>query len=331
MVRMSTRLENAVTAENEYTAEQPNSEKPPRGHRLNRKKRKLIFIVVMLALPLIQLFIFWFLVNVNTIIMAFQEFDWSSGKYIFNGFDNFIRVFREIGGESAVTRRAVINSVLYFPVTCFISLPLSILFSYFLYKKAPGSAAFRVIFFLPSIIPVAVLTMTFSFSFDATLGFVNPILRALGVDHIPSWFGQYPNNQIMIFAYCIWAGLGTNIVLISGAISRIPVEIMEYSKLEGVSKARELFQIAIPLVWPTISTTFVLGCTSVFTVMMQPLMLTPGSSDTQTIALMIYNGVLNGRNLPYLSAFGLAMSVIGVPIILVIKWAMGKPFADVEY
>ena len=65
--------------------------------------------------------------------------------------------------------------------------------------------------------------------------------------------------------------------------------------------------------------------------MMQPLMLTPGSSDTQTIALMIYNGVLNGRNLPYLSAFGLAMSVIGVPIILVIKWAMGKPFADVEY
>ena len=77
---MSTRLENAVTAENEYTAEQLNSEKPPRGHRLNRKKRKLIFIVVMLALPLIQLFIFWFLVNVNTIIMAFQEFDWSSGK-----------------------------------------------------------------------------------------------------------------------------------------------------------------------------------------------------------------------------------------------------------
>ena len=54
-------------------------------------------------------------------------------------------------------------------------------------------------------------------------------------------------------------------------------------------------------------------------------------SDTLTIALMIYNGVLNGRNLPYYSAFGLALSVIGVPIILVIKWALGKVYADVEY
>ncbi len=329
---MSKMTESAVPVEETaFSDESAAAAKPPRGHGLNRKKQKTIFICVMLAFPLVQLFIFWFLVNVNTIIMSFQEFDWLTGKYIFNGFDNFIRVFQEIGGTSQVTQRTVINSVLYLPITCFISLPLSILFSYFLYKKVPGSAAFRVIFFLPSIIPVAVLTMAFSFSFDATLGFVNPILRALGVQNIPSWFGQYPNNQIMIFAYCIWAGLGTNIVLISGAIGRIPIEIMEYSKLEGVSKTRELFQIAIPLVWPTITTTFVLGCTSVFTVMMQPLMLTPGNSDTLTIALMIYNGVLNGRNLPYYSAFGLALSVIGVPIILVIKWALGKVYADVEY
>lgn len=321
----------AATAAEKLQDGGKSAENAPKRKGLDRKKRKAIFICVMLAFPLVQLFVFWFLVNVNTVVMSFQEFDWLSGKYIFNGFKNFIRVFEEIGGGSAVTRRTVINSVLYFPVTCFISLPLSILFSYFLYKKVPGAAAFRVIFFLPSIIPVAVLTMTFSFSFDATLGFVNPILRALGVENIPSWFGRYPNNQIMIFAYCIWAGLGTNIVLISGAISRIPVEIMEYSKLEGVGKARELFQIAIPLVWPTITTTFILGCTSVFTVMMQPLMLTPSTTDTYTIALMIYNGVLNGRNLPYLSAFGLAMSVIGVPIILLIKWALGKVYADVEY
>lgn len=329
---MSKLIEKAVPVQNAgREVSENNSGHAPRGHRMSRKKQKTIFICVMLAFPLIQLFIFWFLVNVNTIIMAFQEFDWLTGKYVFNGFDNFIRVFEEIGGDSAVTQRTVINSVLYLPVTCFISLPLSILFSYFLYKQVPGSAAYRVIFFLPSIIPVAVLTMAFSFSFDATLGFVNPILRAFGIKNIPSWFGLYPTNQIMIFVYCIWAGLGTNIVLISGAISRIPVEVMEYSKLEGVGKARELFQIAVPLVWPTITTTFILGCTSVFTVMMQPLMLTPSSSDTLTIALMIYNGVLNGRNLPYYSAFGLALSVIGVPVILVIKWVLGKIFADVEY
>lgn len=297
--------------------------------RMNAKVRKYIFVAVMLAFPLAHLFVFWFLVNINTVVMAFEKFSWDTGTYVFTGFDNFKRVFEELA-NSPTTRRAVVNSLLYFPVTNFISLPLSLIFSYFLYKKVPCSKVYRVLFFLPSILPIAVLTMAFSFTFDSSFGPVNAILKAMGIMP-PSWFGVYPNNQIMIFLYCIWAGLGTNIVLFSGAIGRIPLEIMEYSKLEGVGKTREFFQIVIPLVWPTITTTFILGCTSVYTVMLQPLMLTPSSPDTLTIALMIYNGVLAGRNMPYLAAFGFTMSLLGVPVIMLIKWGLGKVSADVDY
>lgn len=115
------------------------------------------------------------------------------------------------------------------------------LFSYFLYKKMPLAGAFRVIFFLPSIVPVVVLTKSFTYVFDSSIGPVDHLLRyVLGFD-TPAWFREYPVSQVMIFVYCIWAGLGYNIILLSGAISRLPQEVMEYGRLEGVSDERAVY------------------------------------------------------------------------------------------
>lgn len=252
------------------------------------------------------------------------------GKTIFAGLLQYKAVINNILHNDA-TQRMLLNSILYLPVTL-LELCLSIVFSYFLYKKMPLSNVFRVIYFLPSIIPIVVLTFVFSFVFDSSYGLINPLLHTLGVTNVPNWFGVYPLNQTMIFVYCIWAGLGYNIILLSGAISRIPESVIEYGRLEGISYARELFQVVIPLIWPTISTIVVLACTSVFTVMLQPLMLTPGNSSTNTIALTIYNGVLAGEaKYPYLSAFGLCISAIGIPVIMTIRKLVEKPFSDVEY
>ena len=44
-------------------------------------------------------------------------------------------------------------------------LPLGILFAYLLHRKMPLAGAFRVIFYLPSIVSIVVLTMLFSFVF----------------------------------------------------------------------------------------------------------------------------------------------------------------------
>lgn len=296
----------------------------------SKNVKKNVFILCMLAYPLLQFGVFWIGTNIGAVSLTFQSFSFTAQGMKFVGLDNFTRVFREIATMPDV-RRMITNSLWYMPVTCFISLPLAVLFSYLLFKKMPLAGAYRVIFFLPSIVPVVVLTMAFAFVFDPSFGPIDYFLRyILKLDNIPVWFADYPINQIMIFVYCIWAGLGYNIILLSGAISRLPQDVMEYNKLEGVGMVRELFTIIIPLIWPTITTTFLLGCTSVFTVMLQPLMLTPGNEYTQTISLFIY-GAVNGTNPGYPTAFGLTMSLFGVPIIMFIRWVLGKIYADVEF
>jgi ABC-type sugar transport system permease subunit len=298
------------------------------------------FIVLALAWPVAHFLVFWLYVNASAVWMSFQRVGTNIadrdtfGKFIAAGWMQYKAVFGNLS-DDAGARRALINSLLYMPVSNFISLPLSILFSYLLYKRMPGAGVFRVIFFLPSIIPIVVLTFVFRFVFDPGYGPVNAVLKAFGMSggDIPNWFGSYPTSQAIIYLYCIWAGLGFNIILLSGAISRIPIEVMEYSRLEGVSMPRELFQVVVPLVWPTITTTFLLGCTSVFSVMMQPLLLTPGDAYTGTVSLIIYNGVQEGRDqsLPYLTALGLTLSVLGLPVIMLIRFLLERPFRDVEY
>jgi len=302
---------------------------------LKKKTKQRIFIILMLAYPVLQFILFFGYVNFDTILLTFQKFSWSEGKYIYSGFDNYGMFFDRVINDPW-TRRTIINSLFYMPVNSLIILPLSMAFSYFLFKKVPLSGFFRVVYFLPSILPIVVMTMAFSFTFDSNLGPVNDIYKwFFGMFDsnviVPSWFGSYPTNQIMIFVYGIWVGLGFNIILMTAAIARIPDELMEYGQLEGIGFFREFRTIVVPLIWPTVVTTFVLGMTSVFTALLQPLFLTPTSPDTNTIALAIYNSVLQNENIAYMATFGLILSLIGLPIILLTRNTLSKFYAEVDY
>lgn len=302
---------------------------------LKSKTQKNIFVALMLLYPVLQFGLFFVYVNIDTVVLTFQKFSWTTGEYIFSGFSNYSMVFDRIINDAS-TQRMLTNSLLYMPVTSFVILPLSMMFSYFLYKKIPLSGAFRVIYFLPSIMPIVVMTMSFSFIFDSNLGPVNDIYLLIMKLFdpnvvVPSWFGEYPTNQYMIFVYCVWVGLGFNIILLSGAIARIPEELMEYGQIEGISFTQEFFKVVMPLIWPTITTTFILGMTSVFTVMLQPMLLTPTSGETNTLALMVYNSVLRDQNIEYTATFGIVVSLIGLPVILLVKRTMTSFFKEVDY
>lgn len=301
--------------------------------KLSSKTKRKIFIIAMLAYPILQFAVFWGYVNFDTIKLSFQTFSWSTGEYTFAGLQNYKTVIHDIFNNESI-RRLIINSLLYMPINSFVILPISLIFSYFFFKKVPWSNFYRVVFFLPSILPIVVLTMSFSFLFDSNLGPINTILQDVFGMHpasIPSWFGEYPTSQMMIFVYCIWAGLGFNILLLSGAVNRIPKELIEYGELEGITMYQEFTKVVVPLIWPTITTTFLLGCTAVFTVMMQPLLLTPDNPYTNTIALSIYNSVIKNGNLSYFATFGIIVSLVGAPIIMLIRKLLSKLYPDVDY
>ena len=130
-------------------------------------------------------------------------------------------------------------------------------------------------------------------------------------------FETWPSTTFIVFIYCIWAGLGYNVLLLSGAIGRIPKELFESAQIDGASSFKEFTKI-------------VLGLTSILTLYLQPVLF--NLNNNETIAGTIFNGVSDGSKTqyPYYAAFGLLFSFILAPTILYIRKVISKKYSDTD-
>ncbi len=296
-----------------------------------RKKKKLdsasLFVIIMLFYPVAHFLLMWFGVNINSILLTFQAP--VRGKLQFLGFNNlfqnYITLFNSFNMES--TRKMFLASGAYFIVSCLVTLPIALIFSYFIFKKVSGHGFFKIIFFIPSILPLIILTLIYSLSFSPD-GFMSQILKPLNINVNNLFIGG--NAQWMVWIFCIWAGIGYDVILLTSGMSRIPRDILESCKMDGVKPMTEFFRIIIPLTWPTITTLFVLGMMSVFNVYLQPMFLTQGTYNTMTIGLSIYQQS-RGAGLHEPATLGLFCSLIGAPIICGVRYLLNRKYKDVSF
>ena len=181
-----------------------------------------VFIVGMLSIAIANFLVFWLYVNFSSIMMAFtlpldEAFT----------LENFAQFFREVGRGGGVILQALKNTLIFFASTMCVLLPLSVIFSYFLFKKVAGYKFYRVVFFLPSIISSVVLATMYSQMFSLN-GPVNLLLEKLfGMD--PVRFLRDSRYALWtLVLYNVWSGFGSSLILFNGAMARIPEYILEY-------------------------------------------------------------------------------------------------------
>jgi ABC-type sugar transport system permease subunit len=306
-------------------------------HKAKQTLQERIFICLMIAYPLLQFLVFWVYVNFDTVVMTFQKLDYASGKEVFVGWDNYAWFWDLLTDSSFKDLwNCIKNSVILFLVNNFVILPISFFSAYIFYKKLKLQNFFRVVFFLPNIISIVVLTMAFSFMFDSSFGPVNSVLKAIGLSGViplNGWLGDKNTAMGMIVFYCIWSGIGGNVILTTGAINRIPPEVIEAGKIDGIGMWREFTQVVIPMIGPTIETLFITGITGIFTIFLQPQLLTLGGPYEHlsgTIGLYIVELVENG-DLYKASTVGMVFSVFGIILVLLSKKLLDKITPEVEY
>ena len=295
------------------------------GTKKKLKRKQTVFITLMLAWPILHLLVFWFYVNFNSILMAFQDF---AGNFTLRNFQDY---FVDLKDTNGMAFKSIVNSLIGFLVGEFISLPVALIFSYFMFKGVAGSKIFRVIFFLPSIISAVVLTTIYGYLLKSD-GPINAMLMNMGLQYVPFLLSEKWLLPSCLF-YSFWFGRGMDILLISGAMARIPEDIFEYSRLEGVGFMREFVQIVIPLIFETVSSLMIMSAVGVFTGMGQTLLLTPITFEkyTSTIAYYIYYCVNNANVQEYAAAVGFVFTCIGVPIIMLLRKALGMISRNIEF
>ena len=293
--------------------------------RKNPERRiNTVFITVMLLIPVLHWIVFWFIVNINSILMAFKipTGDWS--------LESLRIVFRDLKAGDSALRVAIKNTLLYFTKDV-VMLFFQLLIAYFFYKKIFAYKAFRIIFYLPSIVSgVAIATMFSSFILPS--GPLGIILNKLGMEVVPEFLADTNYATKTILYYTIWLGWGGNMLLFGGAFARIPVELIEAAKLDGITAHKEFTHIIMPLVWSTLSTLLILNMTGIFGASGPILLFTKGAYQTTTIGYWIFDKVAYVGLSAYneVAAAGLVFSCFGVPVIMFFKWLLER-IPTVEY
>ncbi len=284
------------------------------------KARKAFFIVCMLIIPLVNLIVFWFYVNFDSILLSFKSNQ--PGVGVKWGFENFQNFFDEFKQPDSTILEALRNTLIFFFSNLCITLPVSVVLCYFLYKRIKGYKAFRFIFYLPSIISASVYVVLFKYIIGSE-GTVGLFLKAIGCKPIPFLSdSRYALGTILF--YTVFTGFGGNIVMLSGAMSHIDDSIVEAAKIDGASMSCEFFRIVLPLIWPTLSTLIILSFVGVFGSSGPILLFTQGEKGTYTISYWLYDQVERWKSYNYPSAVGLFFTCIGAPIALFMRWVMGK-------
>lgn len=313
-----------------------NTETKERFH-LKPKHKESLFILSLVIIPLLNFAVFWVYVNIDTILLTFQTWDYQTASYKWYGIKRYVEVFTQYFSNTE-TYKAEFNTFInsfHAILINIIILPLAFIAAYGFYKKMPLEKFYRVTFYIPSLMSITALAMLFRYMFNADFGPLNKLFEAFGVSI--EWLGpESPAMWSLIYIFCIWSGLGVNVIMMNSAMQRIPGDIAEYSKLEGVGFFREAFQIVLPLVMPTVGIYIISVFASVFTFTLQPMLLavTPGVDNRfLTIGWYIFRSVEGGNEQTMLHAatLGISFTIIMLPIIILVRLIVNKLTPDVQF
>ena len=111
-------------------------------------------------------------------------------------------------------------------------------------------------------------------------------------------------------------------------MSGISESIIESAQLDGVTPFKELVLIVLPSIWSTFVTFMVSAVVGIFTNQMSLFTFYGTNADVSlyTFGYYLYRGAKIGTSsdYPYLSAMGLLLTAVALPITLFTRWSLKK-------
>ena len=196
----------------------------------------------------IGFFVFSVYPMVASLLYAFTDFNGTKITQI--GTMNFEKIFSSdiIDGWSEVGKSFGL-SILYSVISIPMNLVLSYILALFLYKEIKGIRFFRLLYYLPVVIPGIAMGLLWMdvFSSEST-GIMNQIFAFLGIPK--SNFFQSADTSLATYILTgLWV-IGGNMIMWLAALNNIPPSVTEAAKIDGAGYFHRLFVIVIPLCTP---------------------------------------------------------------------------------
>ena len=218
---------------------------------MKRSKRRTGFLLACVAPATILFFIFMVVPTLNVFRMSLYERGAYSPTETFVGFQNFNTLFKD-----ARFIQAMQNTILLIVVVTIITFALALVFAGILTReKIRGQNFFRVVFYIPNILSVVVISGIFSAIYQPENGLLNSIIGLFTSMTAPILWKGESLVMISLIIAMIWQAVGYYMVMYMASMAAVPLDLYESASLDGAGRICQFFQITIPLIWTNIRTT----------------------------------------------------------------------------
>lgn len=295
------------------------------------EKRDFFFAYLLCLIPVAHFCVFWLYTNYTSITLSFTD---KNGGFttvyfkavlesLFNG---------QIGDNGFIMSQSLGRSLFLWFFSNLVCYPLGLTTVYVLTCKIRGHFLYRISEILPSLLG----SIIWSIVMRLMLSYNGPIVTLLqNMDiELPKTILRngllaesataFPSLVVIMFM----GSIVSNSPIMTGAYSRIGDELLESAELDGAGYWRQFITIAIPAVWPTITTTMVFKLTGFFTADCGVFLYTNGTGqpDCSTIGFEMFymqeRLAAGGGNYGYPSAFGMVLTFITFPICIFGRWGL---------
>jgi ABC-type sugar transport system permease subunit len=165
-----------------------------------------------------------------------------------------------------------------------------------------GSGGFRVLFYLPYVIPFVAGVLIWRDMLNPDSGWVNGFLRLIGIGQPPEWLQDPTWIYAGLALMGVWA-IGAGIIVYLAGLKGIPTELYDAALIDGAGAWASLRRITIPMLSPVIFYTMVLAVVEVLQYFLVPLVLKNGTGEpggtTLFYNLYIYKNFFTFQNMSY--------------------------------
>lgn len=254
--------------------------------RQKRHKLKKIYRDTIVALGFIMPgMIVFFVFRLGAVIFSFYI---SLHKYrllekpIFIGLQNFTNTVRDSIFLLTVKNTAYLLAGTV-PAIILVSLALAIILN----TQLRGRNFFRVLFFSPLMIPLAIAAIAWARSLDSAWGEWNWLFGFLGIPP-QGWLSNPRHAMIPLIIVNTWRNIGFYMMLFLAGLQDIPRQFIESAEIDGANKWICFWHITLPLLKPVLFFVTIMSVISISQVFVTPQIMTGGGPSRATLTVVLH-------------------------------------------
>jgi raffinose/stachyose/melibiose transport system permease protein len=255
-----------------------------------------------------------------SVLGIFYSFtDWNSYTTELNwvGLDNFATILSTGSNYLRVIGNTIMFTLATIILKTIIALGLALLLTEGIRR---ASSFYRVLFYLPAVLPIIVVSLIFRSILNPADGLLNETLRAAGLDAFAlKWLTDPFIAMWSVVAVDVWRGVGYIMVILIAGLLAIPRDYYEAASIDGASAWSKFRHITLPLLTPVLAVVTVLNLLYGLKVFDIVFVLTRGGPGraTDTVYTMVFEDFSKGR-----WGMATALSTLLLVVMVVLAYAV---------